>query len=112
VFACSVTAALRFEVRGIDAGRAPIVVEHVTRLDDDLAPDWPRGNGSYRLIVTGVPTMRCEFEFEDARGDHTVGAVVAMATRIDAIPAVCRATPGLLSALDLPLITGRGMYRP
>jgi 4-hydroxy-tetrahydrodipicolinate reductase len=106
-------AALRFEVRGLVAGRAPIVVEHVTRLDDDLAPDWPRGNRSYRVIVTGVPTMRCEFEFEDARGDHTVGAVLATATRIvNAIPAVCRATPGLLSALDLPLVTGRGMYRP
>jgi 4-hydroxy-tetrahydrodipicolinate reductase len=106
-------AALRLEVPGIVGGRAPIVVEHVTRLDDDLAPDWPRGSGSYRVIVTGVPTMRCEFEFEDARGDHTVGAVLATATRIvNAIPAVCRATPGLLSALDLPLVTGRGMYRP
>lgn len=106
-------AALRFEVRAIVAGRAPVVVEHVTRLDDDLAPEWPRGKGSYRVIVTGVPTMRCEVEFEDAHGDHTVGAVLATATRIvNAIPAVCRATPGLLSALDLPLIAGRGLYRP
>ena len=30
---------------------------------------------------------------------------------IHAIPAVCAAPPGLLSALDLPLITGRGLYR-
>jgi len=29
-------AARRFEVRGIVAGRAPIVVEYVTRLDDVL----------------------------------------------------------------------------
>jgi len=106
-------AALRFEVRGIVAGRAPLVVEHVTRLDDDLAPEWPRGSGSYRVVVTGVPTMRCELEFEDARGDHTVGAVLATATRIvNAIPAVCRAAPGLLSALDLPLVAGHGLYRP
>jgi hypothetical protein len=106
-------AALRFEVRGMVAGHAPIVVEHVTRLDDDLAPEWPRGNGSYRVVVTGVPAMRCEVEFEDAHGDHTVGAVLATATRIvNAIPAVCRAAPGLLSVLDLPLITGRGLYHP
>lgn len=59
-------AALRFEVRGLVAGSAPLVVEHVTRLDDDLAPDWPTGSGSYRVVVTGEPTMRCEVEIEDA----------------------------------------------
>lgn len=105
-------AALRFEVRGIVAGRAPLVVEHVTRLDDDLAPDWPTGSGSYRIVVSGEPTMRCELEFEDAHGDHTIGAVLATATRIvNAIPDVCRSAPGFLSAIDLPLVTGRGLYR-
>jgi hypothetical protein len=106
-------AALRFEVRGIAAGRAAIVIEHVTRLDDDLAPEWPTGNGSYRVIVTGFPRIRCELEFEDERGDHAVGGVILTATRIvNAIPAVCSAPAGLLSALDLPLVTGRGLYRP
>lgn len=105
--------ALRFEVRGIVDGRAAIVVEHVTRLDDALAPDWPRGNGSYRVVVEGFPRMRCELEFEDERGDHAVGGVILTATRIvNAIPSVCAAAPGLLSALDLPLITGKGLYRP
>lgn len=105
-------AALRFEIRGIVAGRAPLVIEHVTRLDDDLAPDWPSGSGSYRVILTGEPTIRCEVEFEDAHGDHTVGAVLATATRIvNAIPNVCRSAPGFLSALDLPAVTGGGLYR-
>jgi 4-hydroxy-tetrahydrodipicolinate reductase len=103
--------ALRFEVQGIVDGRVALVVEHVTRLDDDLAPDWPRGNGSYRVLIRGVPAMRCEFEFEDEKGDHAVGGVVLTATRIvNAIPAVCDAPAGLLSALDLPVITGRGLY--
>jgi len=105
-------AALRFEVQGIVGGRPALVVEHVTRLDDDLAPDWPSGKGSYRVVITGTPTMRCEFEFEDERGDHAVGGVLLTATRlVNAIPAVCRARPGLLSALDLPLVTGRGLRR-
>jgi 4-hydroxy-tetrahydrodipicolinate reductase len=30
---------------------------------------------------------------------------------VNAIPAVCVAPPGLLSALDLPLITGTGLVR-
>jgi len=106
-------AALRFEVRGIVGGKPAIVVEHVTRLDDDLAPHWPKGNGCYRVIIKGYPTMRCEFEFEDERGDHAVGGVILTATRlVNAIPAVYRAAPGLISALDLPVITAKGLYRP
>jgi len=103
-------AALRFEVQGIVGGRPAIVVEHVTRLDDALAPEWPTGHGSYRVLISGSPGMRCEFEFWDERGDHAVGGVVLTAARIvNAIPAVCAAPPGLLSALDLGLITGKGL---
>jgi 4-hydroxy-tetrahydrodipicolinate reductase len=103
-------AALRFEVQGIVGGKAAIVVEHVTRLDDALAPEWPTGNGSYRVVIKGVPVIRCELEFEDERGDHAVGGVLLTATRlVNAIPAVCAARPGLLSALDLPMVTGRGL---
>src|SRR5881296_4025292 len=105
-------AALRFEVQGIVGGRPAIVVEHVTRLDDALAPEWPQGRGSYRVVIRGTPAMRCELEFEDEKGDHAVGGVLLTATRlVNAIPAVCRARPGLLSALDLPLVTGKGLHR-
>jgi len=104
------TAALRFELQGVVDGKPVLIVEHVTRLDDTLAPEWPTGNGSYRVLVKGVPSMRCEFEFEDEHGDHAVGGVILTATRVvNAIPAVCEAPAGLLSALDLPLITGRGL---
>jgi 2,4-diaminopentanoate dehydrogenase len=102
-------AALRFEVQGIVGGKPAIVVEHVTRLDDELAPEWPCGRG-YRVEITGTPSMRCDFDFADERGDLAVGGVLLAATRIvNAIPAVCGAPPGLLSALDLPLVTGRGL---
>jgi len=109
VVAPGTVAALRFEVQGIVRGTPRIVVKHVTRLDDALAPEWPQGKGSYRVVIRGVPEMRCEFEFADERGDHAVGGVLLTATRlVNAIPAVCAARPGLLSALDLPLVTGRG----
>ncbi len=44
-------AALHFELRGMRDGRAVIVLEHVTRLRDDLAPEWPQpaGHGCYRV---------------------------------------------------------------
>jgi 4-hydroxy-tetrahydrodipicolinate reductase len=105
--------ALRFEVQGVVDGQIALVVDHVTRLDDDLAPDWPSGNGSYRVLIEGVPSMRCEYEFADENGDHAVGGVLLTAARlVNAVPAVCEAKPGLLSALDLPRITGKGLYRP
>jgi len=53
--------------------------------------------------------MRCEFEMADDH-DHDLGARIAGASRmVNAIPAVCAAPPGRLSALDLPLITGAGL---
>ena len=45
-----------------------------------------------------------------ATGSMAFARKVLTATRlVNAIPAVCRARPGLLSALDLPLVTGRGL---
>jgi 4-hydroxy-tetrahydrodipicolinate reductase len=103
-------AALRFEVQGIVKGRPALVVEHVTRMHDDLAPEWPRSDGGYKVIIEGVPSMTCTLEMADEHGDHAVGGVVLTATRlVNAIPEVCVAPPGPLSALDLPLITGRGL---
>ena len=104
--------ALRFEVMGIVDGKEAIVLEHVTRMCDDIAPDWPQGKG-YRAIIEGEPRMEITMDMEDCNGDHAVGGVIQTATRlINAIPAVVAHKPGMMSALDLPLITGKGLYRP
>ncbi len=53
------TAAIRFEARGIKDGDVAVVLEHVTRLRDDLCPDWPQPaqhGGSYRIEITGEPS--------------------------------------------------------
>ena len=45
------------------------------------------------------------------KGDHNHAAIVAAAGRIvNAIPAVVAAAPGIRTTLDLPLITGKGIY--
>jgi 2,4-diaminopentanoate dehydrogenase len=105
-------AALRFEVQGIVRGRPAIVVEHVTRLRDDLAPEWPQptGSGCYRIRIDGSPAMVCDLALTGADGDHNTGNLLATAMRIlNAIPAVCAARPGLLTPMDLPLYTARGL---
>jgi len=105
-------AGLRFEVQGIVGGEPRIVIEHVTRMHDSAAPDWPRpgGHGSYRVLLDGDPNIKVELEFEGEDGDHNTGGLLMTAMRVlNAIPAVCDAPPGLLSPLDLPLITGAGL---
>lgn len=102
-------AALRFEVQGIVGGRPAIVIEHVTRLRDDLAPDWPQpvGAGCYRVTVEGNPSMVCDVAMKGEDGDVNTGGLVATAMRLlNAVPAVCAAKPGLVSLLDLPVYTG------
>jgi 4-hydroxy-tetrahydrodipicolinate reductase len=105
-------AALRFEVRGVRHGRAITVLEHVTRLRDDLAPEWPQpaGSGCYRVTVTGEPNYTLDLQLLGADGDHNTAGLKATAMRlVNAVPAVVTAPPGLLTALDLPLVTGRGL---
>jgi 4-hydroxy-tetrahydrodipicolinate reductase len=109
-------------------GQPKLVVDHVSRMHDDLAPDWPQprisipprdsgcsgvtGRGVYRVEIDGSPTIRCELELAE-NADHDLGARVAGSARmVNAIPAVHRADPGMLSVLDLPLVTGAGLVKP
>jgi 4-hydroxy-tetrahydrodipicolinate reductase len=105
-------AALHFEVRGIVNGKAVFVLEHVTRLRDDLAPEWPQpaGQGCYRVIVTGEPVYTVDLQLLGTDGDHNTAGLKATAMRlVNALPHVVEAAPGLVTALDLPLVTGRGL---
>jgi 4-hydroxy-tetrahydrodipicolinate reductase len=100
-------AGLRFEVQGMVGGRPAIVIEHVTRLDDAVAPEWPHGNG-YRIEIKGSPSFTVELEMEGDDGDHNTGGLVATAMRLlNAVPSVGAAAPGMLSTLDLPLYGAR-----
>jgi 4-hydroxy-tetrahydrodipicolinate reductase len=107
-------AALRFEVRGLIDERPAVVLEHVTRLREDLCPDWPQPaqpGGSYRVEITGEPSYVMDLCLSSPTGDHNHAGVLATAMRIvNAIPAVVAAEPGIRTTLDLPLITGKGLY--
>lgn len=107
------TAALRFEVQGIVGGEPRIILEHVTRLDDALCPDWPQpvGEGGYRVVVTGTPSYQCDVQMTAQPGLGDPGVIGTAGRIVNAIPYVCDAPPGLLSALDLPPVTGRGLMR-
>ncbi|ARG57756.1 MULTISPECIES: NAD(P)H-dependent amine dehydrogenase family protein [Mycobacterium] len=107
-------AALRFEVLGLVDGAPAVVLEHVTRLRADLCPDWPQPaqpGGSYRIEITGEPSYAMDICLSSRHGDHNHAGLVATAMRlVNAIPAVVAAEPGIRTTLDLPLITGKGLY--
>jgi 2,4-diaminopentanoate dehydrogenase len=105
-------AALRFEVLGMRNSRPVVALEHVTRLRADLGPDWPQpaGQGCYRVKITGEPNYTLDLELLGTDGDHNTAGLKATAMRlVNAVEAVVAAPPGLVTALDLPLITGRGL---
>ena len=100
-------AAVRFQLEGMAHGRPVIVTEHVNRLSDQIAPEWPQPPdgrpGVHRCIVTGNPSVQLECFVTGEDGDHNTGGVQATAMRvINAIPALCEHAPGLISTLDLP----------
>jgi hypothetical protein len=105
---------LRFEIQGIVGGVPKIVVEHVTRIDDDIAPDWPGfgGNGSHGVSIKGRPNITLSMHSEDENGDHAGGGNATAAARIvNSIPVVCAAPAGMLDTSDVPSQIGKGLLR-
>lgn len=108
-------AAVRFLIEGLVDGKPAIVIEHITRLRGDLRPDWTQpaqDGGSYRVEITGEPSYVMDICPTSRNGDHNYAAILAAAGRIvNAIPDVVAAAPGIRTTLDLPLVTGKGVYR-
>ncbi len=110
-------AAIRFTINGIYRGEPRICLEHVNRVGDDAAPEWPRGTQSdvYRVVIDGSPSITQEtaFRFSDGSGrDAAAAGCLATGMRaLNAVPAVNDLPPGWVTALDLPLIPGVGTIR-
>jgi 4-hydroxy-tetrahydrodipicolinate reductase len=116
VLGAGTVAGVHFTINGLVRGEPRIVLEHVNRITNDAAPDWPRGriaaNDVYRVDIEGSPTIRQETMLRDESGDPVAGGCLATGMRaLNAIPAVRAADPGMLTALDLPLVAGRGAIR-
>ena len=108
--------ALRFEVRGIVDGRAVIVIEHVTRIDPECAPDWPTpttGEGTHRVVIEGRPRLQVDVEATDEGGNRAAGGNATAGGRlVNAIPWLRAAEPGVYDALDVPLTPAVGKLSP
>lgn len=93
--------AMRFGVIA-DCGGITLAVEHLTRMADDLAPDWPTEIG-YEVCFAGEPDLRLHFAIGAAGEDHADQGCLATAMHaINAIPAVIAAPPGVLDLSTVP----------
>jgi hypothetical protein len=108
--------AFRFEVRGFHGGQALYVLEHITRIDDDCAPEWPyppQGQGCHQVIISGNPDLHVSLHAHDHHEPGAAGGGNASAASwiVNAVPGVCLATPGIVTVLDLPRIIGDGQIQ-
>lgn len=114
---------VHFELQAINAGRPVAVVEHVDRVGRGAGPQWksPYGPGefAFRIEIEGEPSywvehqMTHDLEVELAMGrmgNVSHGKSTAMPC-INAIPAVCRAKPGLLGPRDVTHAVTRNVRR-
>jgi len=89
---------------GIVGGRAVIELPIVWTLGYTMEPSWPVENG-YVIEIDGLPSVRSRIEMIHPEGPE--GPDFGMNTvmpAVNAIPAVCRARPGIVLAHELPLV--------
>ena len=115
-FAQGTQGAFRFEVRGMVDGVARVVAEHVTRIDDACAPEWPsppEGQGAHRVLFDANPDLNVSLHADDRfeTGAAAGGNATAAARIINAIPTVRDAPAGILTPLDLASPSGLGQTR-
>ncbi|BBZ38826.1 polysaccharide pyruvyl transferase family protein [Mycobacterium conspicuum] len=103
--AAGTVAAMKLGVRA-DCGPVTIVVEHVTWLDDEVAPEWSTGEG-YEIEFDGAPTLRCNLVLGTAGEDRTeMGCLATAMHAVHAIGFVTAAPPGVVDLAETASITG------
>lgn len=103
--------AMRFGVVA-DCGEVTLSVEHLTRMADDLAPDWPTDIG-YEVAFHGEPNLRFHLVIGSRHEDHAEQGCMATAMHaINAIPAVLAADPGLYDLSTIAPFVAHWTERP
>lgn len=98
-------ASVRMRFDAIIDGQPRLQFSSVWSMPDEPVEDWqpdiPSGSTTRRLTritIDGVPPVQVDFALN---GGDLPGSAATAARVVNAIPAVCTADPGLLSALDI-----------
>jgi 4-hydroxy-tetrahydrodipicolinate reductase len=104
--------------QGVRDGRTVVELKVRWRKGQTLEPDWKVEHG-YIVDIQGQPCVRTKLEIFPGRDfvaksfqDYMVlGMIITAMPAVHAIPAVCAAAPGIVTYLDLPLVTAAGFVR-
>lgn len=101
--------------QGVRDGRTVVELKVRWRKGKTLEPDWKVEHG-YIVDIKGQPCIRTKLEIFPGKDfvvrsfeDYMVlGMIITAMPAVHAIPAVCVAPPGIVTYLDLPLVTAAG----
>ena len=101
---------------GIYANRRVIELRFEWKMGAHLEPDWKLRHG-YFVEIDGEPTVRSQLQLLPPPDWHEsdfmgLGMIMTAMPAVNAIPAVCAAAPGIVTAAQLPLVTARGFVAP
>lgn len=93
----------------------PVVTSRLTwSMGDAVEPKWKARHG-YSIDIDGDPAMKLTFgirpgsasDIRDIRRVMDLGMIATACPAVNAVPAVCRAAPGILGYDDLPIHAAR-----
>ena len=111
------TVAVRVRTCGIIEGREAIVIEHVNRMAQDVAMDWPWTDrvGQIRIEIEGDPNLQVDMNVgvKEKPEELSYDGYVLTAMRVvNFIPYVCKAKGGIVTIEDMPnLILPNNAFR-
>ena len=108
--------AVRVRTCGIVNGREAIVIEHVNRMTQDIAKDWPYTDrvGQIRVNIEGDPNLQVDMNVGVPERPEELsydGYILTAMRIVNAIPYVCNAKPGILTVHDLPMTLPSSAFR-
>ena len=109
--AAGTVAGQRWHWRGRRQGRTLVEIDALWTVGGEYPGHWPTPADGWTLTIEGDPSVQAHvlslasFTRDLPITDHVRAASVATAMQaVNAIPALCRAAPGIATMADLPLI--------
>ena len=101
---------------GIVNGREAIVIEHVNRMSQDIARDWPYTDrvGQISVRIDGDPNLQVDMNVSLPEHPEELsyeGYVLTAMRIVNAIPHVCAGKPGILTIHDFPMALPGNAFR-
>lgn len=108
--------AVRFRTCGIIDGREAIVIEHINRMAQDVAMDWPWTSrvGQISINIEGDPNLQVDMNVGNPKTPEELsydGYILTGMRLVNAIPEVVKAKPGILTVHDIPLYLPQNAFR-